>query len=103
VAIENVGGWQMFSLQAGERASFFAKYQELLRVVLEFCNKFCGSGESSLAPNTYPKSFFCAKVEKSEPPGFHYKKVSHHSEGGSDWIHLIFFNLCWQSVKLIAQ
>ena len=47
--------------------------------------------------------FLCAKVEKSEPPGFHYKKVSHHSEGGSDRIHLIFFNLCWQSAKLIAR
>ncbi len=82
---------------------FFAEYQELLRVVLEFCKRFCCSGESSLATNTYPKICFCLKVEKSEPPGFHYKKVSHHSESGSDWIHLIFFNLCWQSAKLIAQ
>jgi hypothetical protein len=81
----------------------FAEYQELLGVVLEFCKRFCGSGECSLAPNTYPKSFFCGKFEKSEPPGFHYKKVSHHLEGGSDQIHLIFFNLCWQSAKLIAQ
>jgi hypothetical protein len=28
---------------------------------------------------------------------------SSHSESGSDQIHLIFFNLCWQSAKLIAQ
>jgi hypothetical protein len=48
----------MFSLQAGEReCHFFAEYQELLGVVLEFCERFCGSGESSLVPNTYPKSF----------------------------------------------
>jgi hypothetical protein len=50
----------------------FAEYPELLKVVLailqkvlwqniqwswQFCKRFCGSGESSLVPNTYPKSF----------------------------------------------
>jgi hypothetical protein len=54
----------------------FAEYQELLGVVLailqkvlwqniqnysewswQFCERFCGSGESSLVPNTYPKRF----------------------------------------------
>jgi hypothetical protein len=38
---KNVGGRRMFSLQAGH---FFAEYQELLGVVLEFCGRFCGSG-----------------------------------------------------------
>jgi hypothetical protein len=97
------GGGRCSLCRRERECHFFAEYQELLGVVLEFCKRFCGSGESSLVPNTYSKSFFRAKVEKSEPPGFNYKKVSHHSESGSDWIHLIFFNLCWQSVKLIAQ
>jgi hypothetical protein len=82
----------MFSLQAGGRVSFFAENQELLGVVLEFCKRFCGSGERSLVPNIYSKSLFhemefrfhstqkqnsvstLAKVEKVSHPVFTTKK-----------------------------
>jgi hypothetical protein len=74
MAIEMWGGGGCSLCRQERECHFFAEYQELLGVVLEFCEKFCGSGESSLVPNTYPKSFFHAKVEKGEPPGFHYKK-----------------------------
>jgi hypothetical protein len=103
MVIENVGGRRMFSLQAGERRSFFYRISRITRSGLRILQKILWLRRELFGAKYVPKEFFCAKVEKSEPPSFYYNKVSHHSESGSDRIHLIFFNLCWQSAKLIAQ
>jgi hypothetical protein len=99
MAIENVGGRQMFSLQAGERVSFFCRISRITRSGLRILQMILWLRRELFGTKYLPKEFFCAKVEKSEPPGFHYKKVSHHSEGGSDQIHLIFF----QSLLAISK
>jgi hypothetical protein len=62
MAIENVGGRQCSLCRQERECHFFAEYQELLGVVLEFYKRFCGSGERSLVPNIYPKSF-CHETE----------------------------------------
>ncbi len=82
---------------------FFAEHQELIGVVLDSAKDSVAQERALRCQILTQRVFFRAKVGKSEPPGFHYKRVSHHSEGGSDQIHLIFFNLCWQSVKLVAR
>jgi hypothetical protein len=55
MAIENEGG-QMFSLQE-EREWLSQDFQNYSEWSWQLRERFCGSGESSLAPNTYLKSF----------------------------------------------
>ncbi len=57
MAIENVGGWRMFSLQAGERVSFFRRISRITWSRLRILQKILWLRRELFGAKYLPKEF----------------------------------------------